>query len=414
MNITNSKILLAVLLVSVLFASCDTWHDDNSQSDQYSYYINIGEFSTLNSVKNYRIGLPKELNQKAVIQKISDRSYRLLVGKYISSYDAGKDAYRFYSNGLFRNYSIMKNGREVLDEFRNILFVAYFQGRPSVYELDILSKKIGMIWSRWGSKVISLNVSEGRQTAFILSALAFGKRGGLSYITDVRVFLLNREKNEYYEKSALGDGVQLYTYWENADTFKVNLTSIDSVNSRFIFQNIFPFDLNGKRANIHKRKFDLITDGFPLPPQRNPIYFSPNSRFQLRQSTFNNEHDIYLKDLHEKSEILVASSIRKIADARWSEDGNYLFLVTDNTVPSTGKRKAPPSGELIVINAVQKKQVNLFSGYRYKNILVHGDFLLFDERSSSTSKINILNYRQNKTFYTISMPGGCGLNNLPM
>ncbi len=408
------KILFFVPVVLFLFTACKESGDGTPASDQNFYYINIGEFPTLNAVKNYRTGLSKEINDHANIQKISDHAYRLLVGKYGTSFQAGKEAYNYFSKNLIRDYSILKAGKNVLDEFRNILFVADFQGRPSVYQFDLLSKKSVIIWSRWGSKVASLNTTEDRKTAFITSVLSLGKRGGLPYLLDARIFLLNREKNEYYEKYQFGDGMQLYTYWENPDTFKVNLTSIDTVNSRIVYQKIFPFDRNGKAGSAVTREFDLVKNGFPLPPGRTPLYFSPNSRFQFRQTAFNNEYDIYLKDIQEKSEVLVATSSRKLADARWSEDGNYLFIVTVNVQTGIGKKKNEPSGELIVIDAQQKKQVNVFSGYRYKNILPHGNLLLFDERSNTSSKINILDFKRNEIIYTVTMPGGCGLNDLPL
>jgi dipeptidyl aminopeptidase/acylaminoacyl peptidase len=408
------KTLFFALLAFAFLNSCKDADDDVTGSDRTSYYISIGQFSTLNSAKNFRINLDMAITKQAIIQKVSDRSYMVLLGKYSSSYEAGKNAYSFYTKQLIEDYSIFKRGREVLDEFRNVLFVAKYQGRPSVYNLDLLAKKITVKWSRWGSKVVSLNCSYDRRVAFITAALAFGQRGGFPFIMDIRVLHLSREANEYEEMAQLGDGIQLYTYWEVQDSFKVNVSTIDSINSRIVKQKIFPFDLNGKLIRIVTRKYDILTNGFPLPPKRNPVYFSPNRRFQLRDAVFKNEHNFYIRDTQDKSEILVSTSSKKIADARWSEDGNFLFIVTQNITLNYGKRDLEPTGQLIVIDAVQKKQMNLFSGYRYGNILVHGNFLLFDERSNEVSKINILDYKKNIIHYTVSMPEGCGLNNLPL
>jgi hypothetical protein len=414
MKTYKTKILFLALLSFVLFSSCKDTDDDLANSDLTSYYINIGQFSTLNSAKNFRINLDKEITKQAVIQKVGDEFYRVLLGRYSSSYIAGKTAYALRKKKLIDNYSIYKRGKEVLDEFRNILFVATYEGRPSVYNFDLLTKKTTAFWSRWGSRVVSLNSSNDRGVAFITTALAYGQRGGFPYIVDIRESRLDREKNECEEVAQLGDGVQLYTYWESPDTFKVNVSIIDTTNSRNVFQKIFPFSLDGKLSGIVNRQFDILKNGFPSPPKLNPIYFSPNNRFQLREAIFRNEYIYYIKDIKDKSDVLVATSKRKISDARWSEDGNYLFIITHNAAQNYGKKQSMSSGELIVIDAVQKKKVNVFSGFRYGNILVQGDFILFDERTGEISKINVLDYVNNEIYCTIAIPGGCGLNNLPL
>lgn len=411
MRLKNKSIVWVCIVSAFMFISCGNGRNGFGDSDTYS--IKIGEFPDINSAKDFRIKLDRSIADSARIEKFSDKLYKVLLGKYKNSFGAGKNAYGLSSKGLIGFYSIMKSRHETLDEFRNVLFVARYLGRPSVFSIDILSKQTELIWSSQRENVISLNLSADRKSAFVTTATSHGVRSNLPYVHGVAIFQLKREENEMNKLSDVGDCTQIYTYWEKRDTFKVNVTLIDTIDSRRIYQNIYAFDLSGKYYSVNKRKFNLIEEGFPFPPNRVPEYASPNNRFQFRVIGSGSEYDFYLKDVQERSDILIASSKRKILDARWSEDGNYLFIVTENSVLPGSPKKTQPSGELIVINAVQKKLVANFNSFKYDNLLVQGNFLIFDEQLNDLSRINIFDFVRNKIYYTLVIPGGCGLINLP-
>ncbi|MEW5843321.1 MAG: hypothetical protein AB1775_08665 [Bacteroidota bacterium] len=408
----NRQIILICIAAAFILSSCDRTKSGPEDSDTYS--IKIGEFPDINSAKDFRIKLNRNIADSSRIEKFSDELYKVLLGKYKSSFGAAKNAYRLNSNGLIHTYSIMKGRHETLDEFRNVLFVARYLGRPSVFSVDIFSKQTELIWSSQNERVISMNTSGDRSIAFVTTATSYGVRSNLPYVHGVSVYQLQREASVMNKLKDIGDCAQLYTYWENSDTFKVNVTSIDTIDSRKIYQNVFPFDLSGKLNKVSERKFNLVTDGFPLPPNREPEYISPNNRFQFRTIATDSEYDCYIKDVQERSDVLVASSKRKVLDARWSDDGDYLFIITENSVLPGSPKKTQPSGELIVINAVQKKLIADFNSFRYGNMLVQGNFLIFDERLNDLSRINIFDFVRNKIYYTLVIPGGCGLVNLPM
>jgi len=413
--VLRKSVLICLSTIGLILSSgCKESQFDGEDPGNDTYSIEIGEFTSLNNAKSYRLQLDKKIAEQGRIQKVNDRLYRVMLVKYRTSFEAGKDAYRFYRDSLIESYSIFRNGKETVDEFRNILFTANYDGRPSVYSFDLLTKRMKVFWSRWGNEVISLNNSKDRRGAFITSALSFGKRGGLSYILDVHVYYLNRDADYTEEVGDLGDGTQLYTYWEKEDTFKVNITTIDSINSRTIRQEIYPFSSFGKAEKTRVRNFDLLKEGFPSSPKRNPVLISPNNRFQLRQVISGINNYLYLKDVPEKSEELISSSKRKISDARWSDDGNYLFVITENKITARPSKKTEPTGELIVIDAKQKKRVMTFGGFRFANLLVQGNFLFFDKRLNEISQIGIYDFELNKFYHTISIPGGCGLFNMPM
>ena len=403
-----------LVLTFILFISCTESEKKNGNNKQKSYSIFLGEFKNQDEVEKYRLSLNSILWNELRIEKIYDRNYKLFYGKYPSSFEAGQAAFDFYSNLLIKKYTITRNGKPTLDEYANILFVARYLDKPSVFNFNLLTNQTEVIWSEYGKKVVSLNPSADHNSIFITTANRYGIHSGLRYIYDARVFLMKREEEQIGEAVNIGSGVQLYTFWENKDTFKVNLTFVDSVDSRVVVQKVFPFDLKGISGEVKKRSFDLIRDGFPAPPRRFPIEISPNKRFRFREVTSQGESYIYLRDFNEKSEQLTVSTKRGIKDGRWSNDGNYLYIITEPDTVGSMKPKTELSGELYVIDAVKKKLIRIFTGFRYENILVHGKLLFFDERSNKISQIKVYDCKHDKVLHTISMYGGCGLNNLPI
>ena len=400
--------------MTLILSECTISDNDTYQDTKIKYSISLGEFKTEEEAVKIKAILESKLNSTLRIEKTVKNKYQLLFSNFVSSFEAGESAFDLYSNSLIQDYKIVRNGKPVEDVFTNVLFVAKYLGRPSVYSFNLLTKQSSVEWSRWGRKVISLNHSIDNQSAFITTVLGYGRQSRFPYIHEARIYFLNRVNDQTDELAELGNGVQLYTYWESSDTFKVNYSMLDTVNSKIVIQNIYPFDINGKSGLIQKRKYDLLQHGFPSIPRRNPVELSPNKEFQFRNVRSNGESNIYLRNLKQRSEELVVTTKRNINDARWSEDGNYLFIITDNQSVDSKGVKAEKTGELIIIDAFKMKIVRIFSGFHFENVLVHGKLLFFDERLKDIAQIAVYDYTRDKLLNTISLYGGCGINNLPM
>jgi len=397
-----------------MITGCTKSNYDIDKNNRIIYSISLGEFKTQEEAGKIKSILENKLNSTLRIEESNKNKYHLLLGEFVSSFEAGENAFDFYSNSLIKDYKIVRNGKPVDDIFTNVLFVAKYLGRPSVYSYNLLTKQSSIEWSKWQRKVISLNYSPNKESAFITTAFNYGRESSFPYIHEARIYFLNRANEQSDELAEPGDGVQLYTYWESNDTFKVNFTKLDTINSKIVLQNIYPFDINGKLGFIQNRKYDLLQHGFPAVPKRNPVYLSPNKNFQFRNVRSDNESNIYLKNFKQHSEELIITTKRNINDARWSKDGNFLFIITDNTTTDSKGIKAEKTGELIIIDAVKMKIVRIFSGFQFENVLVHGKLLFFDERLKDIAQIAVYDYTRDKLLNTISVYGGCGLNNLPM
>ncbi len=397
--------IFCLFLLLIFVVNCDDIKLEEETSN--SYAINLGEFKTYEEADIYKSKIDLQLWRDVKIEQADQTRFILLYGKFSSSFEAGKKAYELLSNQLITNYKVVKNNNNINDPFSSILFLAKYQSRPSVYKYNLLNKQSKLLWSRWGRKVLSINHSDDRSTAFIITALGYGKQGSFPYVRDVRLYLYNAEKDQVDEIAEFGNGLQLYSYWENKDTFKINITKPDSIQTEKIIQTIFAFDKLGNKKYSTTREFLLTKDGFPKPPSQKLQMYSPTGTYQLRITEDENEKSIYLRDQKKRAEVLIAEVDENIKKLQWSPDEKYLFLIIDRSNKSSSSKN-----ELLIINATEKIVKRNFKGPIYKNLLVQGNLLFFDQQYEGILQITIYDFVTDIIFDEIRIAGGCGINDL--
>ncbi len=395
---------LFILLLS--FTGCKPLETDSGME---GFSICLGEFPDFDQAELFKSKLDIQLWSRTIIKSDEGR-HLLLIGNFDSSFDAGNEALDLFRKGLITNYKIFENGKFVYDDFSNVMFVARYQGRPSVYKYNLMTRQSKLFWSRWGRKVISLNHSADRSYLFFVTALGYGKQGSFSYVRDARVYRFKSSAEEVDELTELGTGLQIYTYWDAKDTFKVNFTKPDSINSDILIQEISSYLYDGKVVDRKNRTFSLTSEGFPRPPSIQPRLLSGSMAKSIRLARHENQSYIYLRDLKEGSEVLIGSFSGELSDSRWSLDDNHLFLIVRNRIVKRGKTEE--QNDLMIIDTSQKKLVRTFHSNYYQNLLVHGNFLFYDSRSGTDSYITIYDYLNDDVFDEIRLPGGCGINKL--
>ncbi|MFA3782515.1 hypothetical protein ABRY23_05555 [Melioribacteraceae bacterium 4301-Me] len=418
----NSKgYILLLVLIAVLTFSCRKESKSSYEKSQLSS-------DTLRKTFFYSILLTSDFNKKAadsvvynlknkledtlIIKKQSDNKYAVFIGNFNDNYSAGKHAYELFEDSLISDYKIVKNDSVIFDLYSNIPFVANFENRPSVYNYSLLSNKYYLVWSKWGRKVINLNMTKNFELCFISTAMGMGWQGGFPYILDARIFIYRRLTGDIKEIDFLGQGLQLYTYWETPDTFKVNFTVLDSIHTNILIQKIIAFNDSGKKLYQIERKYNLLKDGFPYPPQIVPNLISPNSRYNLNYEQTNSKNTFYLYDVQLNLRYEIIKSKYNLFNSDWTENGNYLFIMLQDKRSRGNNNGIKRALEFIIYNVVEKKIVRYFKGYKYKNYLINGNLVLFDQRNEHESKIVVYNFVKDHLINEIKLKSGVGLNNI--
>ncbi|MGK9476480.1 hypothetical protein [Melioribacter sp. OK-6-Me] len=393
------KISLLIFSIIALAISCST---ENEIKVKDGYSIALKESPDSLKLIRYAEKLGDSVLADYVVKKKLSGSYLLLVGNYPTIFEAGEAGFNLFRKLRNYNYRIYYKNRFVKDSYRTILFIGYYQGRQSLYKYDLVKKKSTPYWSRWGRKVLSLSYSEDWNYAFILTALSWGSKGEFPYVRDARLYHYKNQSDDLNELFYFGRGMQIYSYWENKDTFKVNFTKPDTLNAQILIQTIYSFDKTGNSVKLSERRFNLTKDGFPTPSSLRTVSISPKVRFHLRCVYEDSTSFIYLKSIDENKEILIKEYKGKLFRNVWTPDDRYLFLIFK---PAENNKKS----ELIVIDNYAMRIQQTFHGPSFMNLLVRGNLLFFDEENNGISGVGIYDYVNDEIYDRITIPGGCGL-----
>ncbi|MDP2038653.1 MAG: hypothetical protein Q8L04_14815 [Ignavibacteria bacterium] len=408
------RVLKLLLFISLLIQSACNYGIAELQKDKINpYSISLGRFKTYEQALKFKLKLSDSVRAHLRLESVEKERYKLFYGKYPSAYSAGEKAFELYKKSLVKDYEINRNGQRVLDEFANVPFIAYYLGKPAVFNYNVKTKSTEILWSRSNRKVLSLNVAQNAESVFIITAESMSKRNNISLIQNAMLYILHRNEDETEELMQIGNINQLYTYWDQPDTFRVNVTFPDSNNSRIIYQRIASWDSYGKKGKLTERSFDLLLQGFPVQPKRKPELLSPSGQFQIRIAKNNGRQYFYLKNFPDKSEILFTSSQGEVEDIRWSLDSRYIFIQT-KVLPIQGKKNgASPGQQIIIYDTKVQKVTRILEGSGFRNLLVRGKLLFFDEHLNGANHIAIVDLAIQSRYDSINMPGGCALNSLP-
>ena len=277
-----------------------------------------------------------------------------------------------------------------------------------------LKKKRTEFWSNYNEQVVELSYSPNRKSAFFITAGYLGKKSFLPYITKIKLYLIDSDFSKVKFIKDFGNGVQVFTQWENDSNFKIIVNRSDKIVPTYINQQTYIYNVFGKELLNEVQTYDLTKNKYPRPPHNPLNYNSPDGEYKIVNST-KDSTNLYLENLNEETYSFIASSSQKLNNFTWSRDGKYLIVSTIDlsAVNKTLRSKKPATSNLYIYDVRQNKVVKEWKGGGVKNFFIRNDFLIFDSGFGEKSSITIFNYRTLKVYYTIKLRSGCGLRNIP-
>ncbi len=408
----RSIIILLAFNILILISGCYSNIDELKKDKLNPYSISLGSFNTYENALKFKMKLNDTVRAHLRLEYVAKKKYKLLLGKYSNSYDAGEKGFELFLKKHIKNYEINRNGQRVLDEFVNIPFIGYYLGKPVLYNYNMMLKQTELQWSRYNKKVLSVSLTKKAKAAFIITANANTKNKSNSSFNEVSVHYLNRNEDETKELLNLGNVDRIYSYWDMPDTFRINVTNPDSSNARIIYQRINSWDNSGKIGKSSKRSFDILLQGYPLKPKYNPEIFSPNGKYKTRLVKSNETNYVYLKNYTDKSEVLVLTLMGEIKDIIWSENSRYLIFISEENQNNI-KRNEMPNQLFAIYDIIANKIVRIIDGSGFNNLLLRGKFLFYDIILNDLKHIEVIDIENNTIYDSINIPGGCALNTLP-
>ncbi len=411
-NIT-AFIIFMILLISIFILL--KYYSGQISLGRDGYYEIVsqikGNFEKIEGIKNK---LTTEIETQVVMENVSPNLYRLHFGKFSDSYDAGEKAFNLFADSLIQNYKIALDGKDVPDTFTNILFAARNEERASLFSLNLLTKRTSLIWSDWGEEVVSFEHSEKNKSSFFLTVSSAGKKNGMNYLNDARLYHYNRRTDKIRMIEFLKNGFQFFSYWNAANQYMVSFTYLDSLSNQGVFQDFSVYDTSGVRMKNFQKKFNLAKEGYPIPPQKKLNFTSTMNRYVLVvKKNEKGENAFYIKKNYSNQEYLVASAYGEISDIAWSNDEKYLFIIYSG-IKNISKKVKKNEYFCTVFDTDSKKPTCILKDQDFKKLSVIGRLLSVETGTGPDSKIMFYDYIKEKIYFILDVKGGCSIKNLPL
>ncbi len=303
----------------------------------------------------------------------------------------------------------VQNKKTSPDEF---YFVARALYTPGIFKYTFKTKKSKIVWSSKNERVIELSYSEELKNAFFITVKHYGRDGVFPFVKKVRLYILNTKTGNVSFVKLIGSGMEVYTRWENEDTFSIFLNSLDEKIATYINQQKQIFNVFGKLLSDETKIYDLTSDGYPVPSRVEKSNSSPDgsAKFIVEIDTVTRYKVITGKH---KSEELI-STVQKLRQFEWTAAGDLVFTTADvSPANKTLYTNKPESSKLLIYSPVKKEILKYWEGGGVKNFLIINNILIFDTGFETQSKINMINLETLKQFDVVKRNGGCGIKYIP-
>ncbi len=338
-----------------------------------------------------------------------DSIFQIRAGKYETALEAGYSGFSYVMDSLIIDYSVLKNNSVKKDIVRNFYFVAKYLNRPSLFKFNLINKKIELVWSSWGKKIISLNYTSELNPAFFVTALSYGKKTGFPFVRRANLYMFDRYKNQIKLIRSMGDGVQISTSWDSETLFKVILTKFDLKNSSKLYEITSLYDMNGKVISEKNYTFNLKEGDYPENLRRSYNTRSSDGMLKIEFARLKDSTIIDLREFKTGKITRLMSTQNQIDRIEWAPDDSFIFIRS----VLTEQQNSPDTYELYSIDMISKKIKNVIKSFGVVNFKILGRLLVYEKGLGENSSLIFFDYKHGKQYYAISAAGGCGIYNIP-
>jgi hypothetical protein len=294
----------------------------------------------------------------------------------------------------------------------NYIFVGAEKESPKLYQYNSETGKADVYWGPSKGTISGFEYNENYTKAFITTVSSAGKLGAFPFINNVTIFILDVKSKKIEKVKNFGSGIQMIAYWQDTATVRLVMNVIDKTIATYVEQKSALISSSAKILFEENKTYDLAKSGYPLMPVVKPQIVAPAGGFSLNV-TENNE--VFLRKPGKKQLKLIGGSAFKLHRAAWSPDKKYVVLSTLNISPAneTLYDAQPATANIYIYSIEDETIVYQNKGAGLKNFNLVYPFVFFDDGFSTNAAIRIFNLQTRELAPAITMPGGCGIINIP-
>ncbi|MBI9072001.1 MAG: hypothetical protein JEY94_10400 [Melioribacteraceae bacterium] len=410
------KFILAILTLTMFMVSCSEKPNETKQVvekkkiKKYDYFI-------LSAIpkKDFESGILQDsMNWYGVDTIYTDQndSGKIKIGYYENLLTASEKGLSLYLDSVITNYSLLKKDSVSSDLYENFIFIGkYLNDRPALYSANLKNKKVKLLWSKWGKKILSLDFSPANDYAYFLTAYRYGKNSSFPHIVDAKLFKYDIYSNEVSMVKDFGKGVSYYSYWQNENEYKTIYTSIDTTITSNIKQLNTVFNKTGEVISDSIFNFDLEKDGFPLIERKKEFKNSSDNKYMLLTEKKDSIRFTKVLRKSDNKVLTIHKGEFELDKVEW-KDELYLIAILNNK--NSLSELETVKSEIVVCDLNNFSISKMFKLPGLRNIQIFSNLLIYDEGFGKNSELVFYDFVSNKEYWRIKVPGGCGVKNIPV
>ncbi len=334
----------------------------------------------------------------------------VILGYFNSIKEARNLADNLIIDSIISEYKLVKNDSIQTTFNSKFQFVGLNNGIPSLLGYDFHRNKFDILWSEWGRNVYGFYQDFEKNVSYFITSLSWGRRGGIPYILNTRLYFMDNYKETIKRKKIFGKGNLINGFWLN-DNFQVYFYALDSIKTTIIKRVALQFDYDGNKLASDSSDYDLLSGGFPLPPKKNLQYFSPSNKYRIILGNKDSLNTISLYDEVKADSSAIVYSDEELLQIEWSFDDEFSIVRTAKI--HTNEKGNSMISTLTVYNNFSRKILYQINGYGIKNFFIFGNNIVYDDGIESNSKIYFYNFKENKIIRTVEHKDGLGVFTYP-
>ncbi len=400
------SITYKLLLISFVFMllSCTNSEDQKIKHKPYSILID-------NFTSDFQSSITKFNTLELDTIYIPLNKVNSVVLGYFDQYQEAKSfAENLILDSVITEYSLFKNDSLKSKFNSKFRFVSLFKDIPSIYTYDFHTEKFDLIWGEWGRNVFGLYPHEENNITYFLTSLSWGRRGGIPYILNARLYYLDNYKDTIKRKRIIGKGNLINGFWLE-DNFNLYFYYLDSVKTSIMKRFHFEYEVKGNLINRDSSEFDLLSGGFPLPPKKNLNFFSPSNKYRIITGIKDTLNTISLYNEIKGDSSAIYYTSEELLQIEWSYDDTFSFIKTAELYQEKNKNKLKST--IIIYNNDEQRIVNQINGEGIKNFFIFGNTIVFDDGIETNSKIYFYDFRKNSFIRIVEHKYGLGIYTYP-
>lgn len=408
------KNVIIIFGMSILaFFACNEKNDviSESASGRTDFLIST-EFSdsaeACGVMESFRIRKYDTLYIESSVNEKNRKNFRLFLG-YFNDYEtAARKGLQLVFDSTLSDFDVFSNGEIQNNYLRNFYFVGKYLDRPALVKYDLVKKKKTLIWSPWGRKIITFLQSDDLVNSYFITVYRIGNKVSFPFMTKVKIYHFNREDEAVNDIEFLGKNQRIQAEWTARDTFRVMLTSLDSIYTSIVYRKTFKYLSNGTRVFSDSLKFNLLRDGYPSFPRKEAELTSPNRQYKIVSMSDTTGVNYQLFNLTSASFIALDSLAGRIAEVKWDELNKRVYIVTfpDDSVTDTS----------LLYGFDIARNEKILNVERPGNVTLSffGPALFYDYGKGDKKSIRIYDVNNRRDYSEIKVKGGCGINSINM